>query len=127
MPTDRDGTLLLVEDEELLRGLVSQFLRGSGFRVVEAADGLEALDRIDRDGPFDLALVDLNLPHLSGVDVCRRLLGRWPTHPVIICSAAILSEHETALRQLGIDHYLTKPYHPETLLALVAQRLSTAA
>ncbi|QDV34588.1 response regulator [Tautonia plasticadhaerens] len=127
MPTDRDGTLLLVEDEDLLRGLVSQFLRISGFAVVEAADGREALRRIEEDGPFDLALVDLNLPHCSGVDVCRRLLGRWPGHRVIICSAAIVGENEAALRGLGIDHYLTKPYHPENLLQQVSRRLSAVA
>jgi DNA-binding response OmpR family regulator len=127
MPMDRDGTLLLVEDEDLLRSLVSQFLRGSGFDVVEAGDGREALRRIEEDGPFDLALVDLNLPHYSGVDVCRRLLGRWPGHRVIICSAAIVGEQERALQGLGIDHFLTKPYHPETLLEQVARRLTAAA
>lgn len=127
MPTDHDGTLLLVEDEDLLRTLVSQFLQGSGFKVIEAADGPEALQRIDAHGPFDLALVDLNLPRLSGVDVCRSLRGKWPEHPVIICSAAVLEEHEIALRCLGIDHFLTKPYHPEVLLKHVGRWLGRVA
>lgn len=127
MPTSHDGTLLLVEDEDLLRTLVSQFLQGSGYKVIEAADGPEALQQIHDHGPFDLALVDLNLPRLSGVDVCRSLRGKWPEHPVIICSAAVLDEHEAALRRLGIDHYLTKPYHPEVLLNHVARRLGRAA
>ena len=120
MTTEGSARLLLVEDEDQLRRLVAVFLRGSGFAVVEAADGPEALDRIDREGPFDLALVDLNLPRLSGVDVCRALRGRWPGHPVVICSAAVLREHEDALRDLGIGRYLTKPYHPEALLQTVA-------
>ena len=120
MTTEGSARLLLVEDEDQLRRLVAAFLRGSGFAVVEAGDGPEALDRIEREGPFELALVDLNLPHLSGVDVCRALRGRWPGHPVVICSAAVLREHENALRDLGIDRYLTKPYHPEALLETVA-------
>ena len=70
------GTLLLVEDEDRLRDLVAQFLRGEGFRVVEASDGLEGVDRFADSGPFDLVLVDLNLPVFSGFDR-RRLPIQW--------------------------------------------------
>jgi len=123
---DGYGSLLLVEDEDVLRLLVARFLRSSGYHVVEASDGPEALDRFDLDGPFDMALVDLNLPHISGVDVCRYLLTRRPDQPVMICSAAVVPESESFLRSLGIDHFLTKPYHPEELLRQIAHRLQAA-
>lgn len=115
----RNATLLLVEDEPNLRNLVALFLRGAGFRVVEARDGQEAVDRFEDAGPFDLALVDLNLPVFSGVEVCRRVRRVQPDQPILICSAAIVPDSERALRELGVHQFLTKPYHPDDLLSLV--------
>lgn len=123
MVTEQRGRLLLVEDEHRLRGLVAQFLRGEGLAVVEAADGPEGVERYAESGPFDLVLVDLNLPTYSGVEVCRRIKRQHPGQRVLVCSAAILPEHESALADLGVAHFLTKPYHPEVLLAHVRQEL----
>jgi DNA-binding response OmpR family regulator len=119
------GTLLLVEDEHLLRQLVAQYLRSEGFEVVEARDGPEGVDRFFDAGPFDLVLVDLNLPVFSGVEVCRRIKRARPDQRMMICSAAILHHHEHALGELGIGHYLTKPYHPEVLIAHIAQEIGS--
>jgi DNA-binding response OmpR family regulator len=123
MGLTRRGTLLLVEDEHLLRGLVAQFLRHEGFQVVEAGDGTQGVERFSDSGPFDLALVDLNLPDFSGVEVCRRIKRAQPDQRLMICSAAILKDHEHALAAMGIDHYLTKPYHPEVLIEHIAQEI----
>ena len=120
---ERRGSLLLVEDESVLRMLVSQFLRNEGYEVCEAEDGGEGVRRYLEDGPFDLLLVDLNLPVFSGVEVCRRVKGRSPGQRVMILSAAIIKEHEDALVSLGVDHFLTKPYHPENLLAHIRLEL----
>jgi len=120
---ERRATLLLVEDETVLRGLVSQFLRHEGYQVEEAEDGGEGVHRYLEKGPFDLLLVDLNLPVLSGVEVCRRVKSRCPSQKVMICSAAIVTEHEEALHRLGIDHFLTKPYHPEELLDRIRREI----
>jgi DNA-binding response OmpR family regulator len=117
MSTHGPYNLLLVEDENLLRSLVASYLRGEGFAVVEAADGPEGLDRYNDSGPFDLVLLDLNLPTFSGVEVCRRIKRVEPLQRVMICSAAILPDHEDDLSRMGVDHFLTKPYHPEDLLA----------
>ena len=73
------GTLMLVEDEHVLRGLVAQFLRGMGFQVVEALDGPDAVEKFARNGPFDLIMLDLNLPGFSGVEVARRVLRGRPS------------------------------------------------
>ncbi len=123
---ERRGTLLLVEDESNLRRLVAQFLRGAGFHVVEACDGQEGVDRFGDSGPFDLALVDLNLPVFSGVEVCRQVRHARPDQPIIICSAAIVPDHARALGSFGVDHFLTKPYHPEVLLHHIDDEIAAA-
>ncbi len=117
------GSLMLVEDEHVLRGLVAQFLRGTGYDIVEATDGPEAVAKYGEDGPFDLILLDLNLPGFSGVEVARRILRQTPRQNFLVCSAAIIPEFEDGLRALGIDHFLTKPYHPEVLLDHIAREL----
>ena len=96
------GKLLLVEDENLLRRLIAEFLRTEGFEVIEAADGLEGTGLFAGQGPFDLVLLDLNLPYLSGVDVCRQIKSLHPLQPVLICSAAILDNHVAALQALNV-------------------------
>jgi two-component system response regulator RegX3 len=111
---------LLVEDEGTLRGLIAQFLRADGFEVVEAADGGEALDAYSARRPFDVVLLDLNLPVLCGVEVCRRIKALDPAQPVLICSAAILDADVEVFRTLDVHRYLTKPYHPLELLAEIA-------
>lgn len=121
---DQHGRLLLVEDETLLRGLVAHFLRGAAFQVVEACDGPDGVSRFASDGPFDLALVDLNLPGYSGVEVCRRLRQARPDQKILICSASVTAEYELSLREIGVDHYLTKPYHPEALLAHIRREVA---
>jgi DNA-binding response OmpR family regulator len=116
MDGKRAGKLLLVEDEHTLRGLIAQFLRGENFEVVEAADGLQGIGYFSSRGPFDLVLLDLNLPMLPGVEVCRRIKLEQPMQPVIICSAAILEDHIAELHAMQVEQFLTKPYHPMDLL-----------
>ncbi|MDB5349417.1 MAG: response regulator with CheY-like receiver domain and winged-helix DNA-binding domain [Planctomycetota bacterium] len=120
---DRLAKILLVEDEHSLRALVAEFLRGSHYHVVEAQDGPDGVGKFGESGPFHLAILDLNLPGFSGVEVCRRILEIEPRQNVMICSAAIMPDSESALRAMGVDHFLTKPYHPEVLLAHIARVL----
>ena len=126
MTANRLGNLLLVEDEHRLRKLVAQFLRNVGYDVVEAGDGPEGVTRFGDSGPFDLVLVDLNLPGFSGVEVCRRIKRARPDQRIMICSAAIVEEHERALAALGVHHFLTKPYHPEDLITRIHEEIGTA-
>jgi CheY-like chemotaxis protein len=126
MATNRRGRILLVEDESPLRGLVSLFLRGEGHDVTEAADGREGIERFASHGPFDVVLLDLNLPVYPGVEVCRRIKLAEPRQRVIICSAAILDGPATALEAMGVRQFLTKPYHPSELLRRIVAELATA-
>ena len=122
----RAGKLLLVEDEHLLRGLIAQFLRGEGFEVVEAADGSEGVSFFASMRPFAVVLLDLNLPLVPGVEVCRRIKSEHPSQPVIICSAAILESHITKLREMKVEQFLSKPYHPLDLLTRIDAEMSHA-
>lgn len=126
MVATRQGRILLVEDESPLRGLIAQFLRVEGFDVVEAADGREGVEQFTSLGPFDVVLLDLNLPLLPGVEVCRRIKLQEPDQRVIICSAAILDGHVAALAALEVDQFLSKPYHPAELLSRLALEIDRA-
>lgn len=121
------GKLLLVEDESVLRRLIAEFLRGEGYEVVEAADGSQGAALYAGQCPFDLVLLDLNLPFLSGVDVCRRIKAMRPHQPVLICSAAILDYHVVALQDMNVDQFLTKPYHPLELLERIGREIARTA
>ena len=121
---ERRGTLLLVEDEDRLRTLIARFLRGEGYLVVEAGDGGAGVARHADAGPFDLALVDLNLPDLGGVEVCRRIRVAAPDQAILVCTAALETENERSLASLGLADVLTKPYLPDTLLARIEARLA---
>jgi DNA-binding response OmpR family regulator len=122
----RAGKLLLVEDEHLLRGLIAQFLRGEGFEVVEAADGSQGVGFFGSMRPFAVVLLDLNLPLLSGVEVCRHIKCEQPSQPVIICSAAIVDANMKSLREMNVEQFLTKPYHPRDLLDRIDAEISQA-
>lgn len=121
------GKLLLVEDEAVLRRLIADFLRGEGYEVIEAADGSQGAALYVGECPFDLVLLDLNLPLLSGIDVCRRIKAMRPFQPVLICSAAILDWHVVALHDLKVDQFLTKPYHPLELLDRIRREVARPA
>jgi len=71
-------------------------------------------------------LLDLNLPLICGVEVCRRIKSQHPAQPVIICSAAILDTDIATLRAMRVEQYLSKPYHPLELLRRIADELSGA-
>jgi CheY-like chemotaxis protein len=116
MNAKRAGKLLLVEDENVLRGLIAQFLRVEAYEVIEAADGQEALDRYAAFQPFDVVLLDLNLPIFCGIEVCRRIKIERPSQQVLICSAAVMDSDIDVLHSLGVERFLTKPYHPLDLL-----------
>ncbi len=116
--------LLLVEDENALRGLVHQFLALEGYDVDAVADGQAAIDVYVAHGPYDLILMDLNLPHVSGVEACRQIRRINHRQPILVCSAAILDSHVEALHALGVHDTLTKPYHPVDLARSIRRLLA---
>ena len=115
--------ILVVDDETTLRHFLRLNLQEQGYQVTEAADGQSALSLIDQK-KFDVALVDLRLTDMSGLDVVRRLRQAAPTTSVIILTAyATVDSAVEALRQ-GAHDYLIKPFATTELLASVADGIA---
>jgi len=111
-------TILLVEDEHPLRTVMRDLLERDGFTIVEAEDGIEALDAIDRHAP-DAVVLDLNLPRLDGYAVLARLRARPLTAhlPVIVLTAKGDEDNEVRVFEGGANDFLTKPFRPRALSA----------
>ena len=121
-------TVLLVEDEEPLRRVLRDLLERDGFTVVEAADGVAALDEVDRSAP-DVLVLDLNLPRLDGYGVLSHLRARPSTAklPVIVLTAKGDEENEVRVFENGANDFLTKPFRPRALSARLRALLKLKA
>jgi CheY-like chemotaxis protein len=119
--------VLLVEDEAPLRGLLRDLLVREGYAVIEAGDGVAALERADRDAP-DLVVLDLTLPQLDGYAVLSRLRTRRETRdlPVIVLTAREDEEAEVRVFELGADDFLSKPFRSRALVARIRALLRRA-
>ncbi|HWP62195.1 MAG TPA: response regulator transcription factor [Candidatus Binatia bacterium] len=110
-------TILLVDDEPTLRETLAEALEGEGWSVVTAADGAEALERFRSERP-DLVLLDVMLPELSGIEVCRILRAESDV-PIVMLTARD-SELDTVVGlELGADDYVTKPFSLRELAARI--------
>jgi CheY-like chemotaxis protein len=119
--------VLLVEDEDALRRVMKDLLEREGFNVFEAADGVVALDEIDRSAP-DIVVLDLNLPRLDGYGVLSHLRSRPATAnlPVIVLTAKGDEDSEVRVFEYGASDYLTKPFRPRALSARLHSLLARA-
>jgi DNA-binding response OmpR family regulator len=105
---DRTARILLVDDEQSIQALLSYPLRRDGYEVVQASDGRQALDRFDEE-QFDLVVLDLMLPKIDGLEVCRRLRSRSSV-PIIMLTAKSEEIDKVVGLELGADDYITKPF-----------------
>ena len=121
-------TVLLVEDEEPLRQVLRELLEREGFTVVEASDGVQALDEVDRSAP-DVLVLDLNLPRLDGYGVLNHLRARPSTAklPVIVLTAKGDEENEVRVFETGANDFLAKPFRPRALSARLRALLKLKA
>src|SRR5438876_12177506 len=101
-------TILLVDDEDAVRKLLAYPLEREGYRVVPARDGQEALDRFASENP-DLVVLDITLPRLDGLEVCKQLRAR-STVPIIMLTARDDELDKVVGLELGADDYITKPF-----------------
>jgi two-component system, OmpR family, response regulator len=107
MPTG-SARILLVDDEQSIQTLLSYPLRKDGYHVTSALDGSEALRRFE-EGRFDLVILDLMLPRMGGVEVCRALRSRSQV-PIIMLTAKGSETDKVAGLEVGADDYITKPF-----------------
>ncbi len=105
---DRAPRILLVDDEHAIQTLLSYPLRKDGYDVVQATDGRAALDRF-AEGTYDLVVLDLMLPKLDGLEVCRRIRAR-STVPIIMLTARDEEIDKVVGLEIGADDYITKPF-----------------
>ncbi|MFJ7919949.1 response regulator transcription factor [Lysinibacillus fusiformis] len=116
-------TILVVEDEDILREIVKDYLLNEGYEVLEAADGKEALALFE-EHEIHLIILDIMLPELDGWSICRRV--RKSSNVPIIMLTARVDEDDTLLGfELGADDYVTKPYSPPILLARVKRLIES--
>ena len=109
--------LLLVDDDPRLRDLAALALERAGHRVITAEDGQKALDRAAREAP-DLIVLDIGLPEIDGLEVCRRIRARSDV-PILFLSARDDEVDRILGLELGADDYVTKPFSPRELVARV--------
>ena len=117
----RGRTVLVVEDDAAIRELLRLHLDLAGFAIEEAEDGRKALDRA-RSTPFDLVLLDVMLPGLDGVSVCRAIRSAGPNvdTPILMLTAREGESDKVLGLESGADDYLTKPFGVRELMARIA-------
>jgi len=118
--------ILLIEDDISLQDSLAGILREAGYAVDVTGDGIEGLF-FGEEYPLDLAIIDLGLPGMSGLDVIRKLREREKFFPILILTARSEWQDKVEGLESGADDYLTKPFHPEELKARVGALLRRSA
>ena len=120
--TTYTARVLIVEDNDSVRRLVTETLSGAGYHVHEAADGKSAFARL-RDAYYDLVLLDLKLGDIDGMEILRTIRRQDETLPVIIVSSLHDLETKVGGFDIGCDDYITKPFQPAELIGRVRRLL----
>jgi DNA-binding response OmpR family regulator len=120
--------VLVADDEPHIGRIIKMKLEQGPFRVTLAYDGREALETLERETDICLVMLDLMMPHLSGLDVlaAMRRDPRWQKVPCIILTAAGQEQQHTSAMALGANDFLTKPFSPKKLYARAAELVGLA-
>ena len=110
--------LLVIEDDDTLRESLAEQLAEAGYAIEQAADGREGL-YFALEYPVDLAIIDLGLPELSGLDIIRQAREQGKTYPILILTARDRWEDKVDGLSAGADDYVVKPFHFEEVLSLI--------
>ena len=110
--------ILVVDDETRMRKLVGDFLKKSGYQVLEAADGSAALDIFFEQTDIALMILDVMMPKMDGWQVCKEI-RQYSKVPIIMLTAKSEEQDELLGFELGVDEYITKPFSPKILVARV--------
>lgn len=112
--------ILVVDDSITVRRVTQRLLQREGYRVAMAADGLQALERLQEERPT-VVLSDIEMPRMDGFDLARNIRAdvRLNNLPIIMITSRIAEKHREHAKELGVDHYLGKPFSEEELMSLV--------
>lgn len=112
--------VLITEDEAAIREIIAITLKRAGYDVTEACDGQQALDiYAEKNGEFDVVLLDIMMPNVDGLEVCKRLRGVSSTVGIIMLTAKTQEMDKVSGLLMGADDYITKPFSPSELMARV--------
>ncbi len=117
--------ILVVDDEEKIREVVSEYARFSGFQVVEAVDGMDAVEKAKAQD-FDVIVMDIMMPRLDGFSACKEI-KKFKNIPVIMLSARGEEYDKLFGFELGIDDYVVKPFSPKELIARIKVAMKRTA
>ncbi len=109
---------LVVDDSRAMRSILAGILKTLDFEVEDAGDGAAALEKLDREGPYDLALIDWNMPEMSGYDVVKavRSQHRFDSLPLVMVTTETELSRVSEALDAGADEYIMKPFNREMLL-----------
>ncbi len=120
--------LLLAEDNSSNREIIAELLRSAGLVVDSAADGLEAIEKVQANA-YDLILMDMQMPNMDGTDTTRaiRALSGWETKPIVALTANVFTESRHTCTKAGMNDFITKPIEPEVLYTTLLKWLPPRA
>ncbi|HVN49144.1 MAG TPA: response regulator [Bacteroidota bacterium] len=115
--------ILVVDDEEALRMVLSSELEGEGYKVSNAADGQEAINTLTSN-EFDLVLLDIKMPNVDGFEVLKYIKERWPKTKVVMLTGFADLKNAIESKKLGAEDFISKPYDLVDLLTTVERVLT---
>ncbi len=118
--------ILIVEDNLVNQKVVTAVLRKRGYTIELANDGMEALSKLEKQGTFDLVLMDVQMPVLDGLEATRRIRQqkRWHDLPIVAMTAHAMNGDRERCLDAGMNGYISKPVHPSHLLNMVDEYLA---
>ncbi|MGI5966773.1 MULTISPECIES: response regulator transcription factor [Anaerotruncus] len=117
-----DSKILIAEDEAKIRQLVASYLVREGFKVIEAADGEQAIEKFENNEDVVLVMLDVMMPKKDGYDACREIRGRSDV-PILMLTARDSEHDEVQGFRMGADEYISKPFSPTILVTRVKNLL----
>lgn len=117
--------ILIVDDESRMRKLLRDFLEREGYQILEASDGIEAMDMFYADKNIDLIILDVMMPRMDGWQVCKEVREHSKV-PIMMLTARAEEQNELKGFELGVDEYVAKPFSPKILVARVGALLKRA-
>ena len=118
------ANILAVDDSASMRQMVAFTLKGAGYGVIEAVDGMDALAKA-KSGAADVVLTDVNMPNMDGIELIRQLraLPKYKFTPMLLLTTESGADKKAAGKAAGATGWLVKPFNPEQLLATIAKVL----
>lgn len=117
--------ILIVDDESRMRKLLRDFLERAGYDILEACDGIEAMDQFYENKEIDLIILDVMMPRMDGWQVCKEVREHSRV-PIMMLTARTEEQNELKGFELGVDEYVAKPFSPKILVARVGALLKRA-